>query len=761
MKKLKYVGQKLPEIYGFAKVSGGASFSDDLWFPNMLYGKVLRSPHPHARIIRIDASKALRVPGVISVISGKDTPGIKFVAQISDMYPLAIDKVCYVGDPIAVVVAETEEAALDALELVDVEYEILPAVFDSREALKDSAPKIHEEKSNLMLQIKRDFGNVEKGFADSDFIFEDSFSTQAVSHCNMEPRCSVARMTSEGVLQIWTGTQSPYFVRKEVAHVCNLPLSQVRVMEIHSGGGFGGRSKFCEDEGITALTAIHIGRPVKITFSREEEMTTTRIRHPFSIKIKTGVKKDGTIIARKINAIIDKGAYCHYGPAVVGYAAGVAASLYRVPNFKFTGNIVYTNKQFGGPFRGFGAPQVTFAIEAQLDKIAEKLGIDPLEMRLKNVNQPGDTTACGWKITSCGFEECLRKAAKSAEWRKKRGNKENGRYRHGIGMAGAIHISGGNVFPDGEFSSIMLKMFIDGRVTVYKGSGDTGTWANTIIKQIVAEELDIPLEKIRIISNDTELTPQSLGSFASRVTFEDGNAAKKAAIQLRNYLLESASTYLKVPIEDFVIKDSRIIAKSKQNLFMTYGDAVFHSPRCVGHVLTSSYQYNPPTERLTPEGYANISGTYAFSVQIAEVVVDIETGVVKVEKMTVAQDVGKAINPTSVEGQIEGAVIQGIGYALMEELITNEKGRVISDCFEKYMMPTSMDIPEIKLIIVETVDPEGPFGAKGVGEIGLNNTAPAIINAIYDAIGIRFYNIPIKSEDVYFALKKKKGENER
>ena len=758
MSNLKYVGQRVPEIYSYAKVSGEASFSDDLCFTHMLYAKILRSPHPHARIIKIDSSKALKIPGVISVMTGKDTPGIKFVAQISDMYPLAINKVRYVGDPVAVVAAETEEKALDALKLIDVKYEILPAVLNPQEALKDSAPKIHGDKSNLMLQIKRNFGDVEKGFKDSDFVFEDSYSSQSVSHCNMEPRCSLAQMTNdEGVLQIWTGTQSPYFVRKEVAKVCDLPLSRVRVMEIHSGGGFGSRSKFCEDEGITALMSIHIGgRPVKITFSREEEMTTTRIRIPFNVNIKTGIKKDGTIVARELRTVVDKGAYCHYGPAVVGYAAGIAASLYRVPNFKFTGNIVYTNRQFGGPFRGFGAPQVTFAIEAQLDKIAEKLRIDPLEIRLKNVNRSGDTTACGWKITSCGFEECLKKAAEAVGWEKRIGVKKEGRYQRGIGIAGAIHVSGSNVFPDGEFSSIGLKMFIDGQATVYKGSGDTGTWANTTIKQIVAEELDIPLEKIRMISNDTEITPQSLGSFASRVCFQDGNAAQKAAIQLRNYLLESASLYLKVPIEDLIAINGRIIAKNQKSLSITYGDAVFHSPRCVGHTLTSLYQYNPPTERLTPEGYANVSGAYSFSVQIAEVVVDVKTGVVKVEKITVAQDVGRAINPTAVEGQIEGAVIQGIGYALMEELITNEKGKVISNCFEKYMMPTSMDIPEIKLNVIETIDPEGPFGAKGAGEIGLNNTAPAIINAIYDAIGIRFHNIPIKSEDVYFALIKKK-----
>lgn len=755
MKKLKYVGQRVPETYSFTKMSGEARFTDDLWFPNLLYGKVVRSPHPHARIIAIDASKSLEIPGVVSVMTGKDTPQKKFIAQISDMYPLAIDKARYVGDPVAVVLADSEEAARDGVEKVKVEYEILPAVLNPEDALREGAPVIHEGKSNLMLEVKRDFGDVEKGFAESDYVFEDEFSTQAVSHCNMEPRCSLACPTPDGGLKIWTGTQSPYFVRKEVAHVCNLSLSQVRVMEIHSGGGFGSRSKFCEDEGVTALSALHTGRPVKITFSREEEMTTTRIRHPFKTRIKTGVKKDGTLVARQLGVTVDKGAYCHYGPAVTGYAAGVGASLYRVPNYRFTGDIVYTNKQFGGPFRGFGAPQVTFAIETQLDKIAEKLQMDPLEIRLKNANRSGDTTSCGWKITSCGFEECFHRSAEAAGWSKKHGTKEKGRFRHGIGMAGAIHASGGNVFPDGEFSSSLIKMFTDGGITLYKGSGDTGTWANTVMRQIAAEELDIPLEKVRIIANDTELTPQSLGSFASRVAFEDGNATRKAAGQLRDYLLESASLYLNIPVEELVFGEGRIAAQKDPSLNLSYGEAVFHSPRVVGHTLSSEYEYNPPTEKLPLSGYANVSAGYAFSVQIAEVIVDTQTGFITVEKMTVAQDVGKSLNPTAVEGQIIGAISQGIGYALTEELITDQNGRVVTDCFEKMMIPTAMDIPRINVIIVETDDPEGPYGAKGVGEIGLNNTIPAIVNAIYDAIGVRFHHTPVGAEDLYTALTRK------
>ncbi len=757
MKTYKYIGQRVPEVHGFSKVSGRATYSDDLKLPGMLYARVLRSPHAHARIRGIEVSKAAQAPGVVAVLTGADAP-VNYLAQIPDMPPLCRDRVRYVGDPVAAVAAETARAAAEALPLIEVDYEVLPAYLSPQAALEEDALQIHEGKSNLMLELNRDFGDVDRAFAEADHVFEDEFSTQAAAHCNLEPRCSVARLTADNMLEIWTGTQSPYFVRKEVAHVCGLPLSRVRVMQILSGGGFGARSKYCEDEGVTALLALRTGRPVKTTFSREEEMTTTRIRQPFHMKIKTGVRKDGTLLARQMEVVADKGAYCHYGPGVTGYAGGIASSLYRVPAFRYRAKIVYTNKEVGGPFRGFGAPQVNLAIDVQLDRIAEELGLDPLEIRLRNANESGETTPCGWKITSCGFEECFRKAVEATGWREKRSAGKEGRFRRGIGMGGAIHVSGSNIFPDGEFASIELKMYLDGQVALYKGSGDTGTWADTVLAQMVAEELDIPLERIHVMGCDTLVSPVSLGSFASRVCFEDGNAARMAAARLRDYLLESASRCLKVPVEKLEAGDGAVYSREDARLRLTYGDAVFHSPRCVGHVLTSSYQYNPPTERLRPDGYANTSAAFAFSVQVAEVVVDTWTGEVRVERITVAQDVGKAINPLAVEGQIEGAVIQGMGFALSEELITDSRGRVVSDCLEKYMMPTAMDIPEVKVILVESADAEGPYGAKGVGEIGLNDTAPAIVNAIHNATGIRFHKLPVKAEHVYAALQQGGGQ---
>ena len=394
------------------------------------------------------------------------------------------------------------------------------------------------------------------------------------------------------------------------------------------------------------------------------------------------------------------------------------------------------------------------AIDAQLDRIAQELGLDPVQIRQRNLTVPGELTPCGWKVTSCGFAECLQRAIEATDWERKWRSPKQGRLRRGIGLAGALHVSGSNIFPDGEFSSIELKMYRDGQVSLYKGSGDTGTWADTVLAQMVAEELDVPLSSIKVMGYDTLVAPVSLGSFASRVCFVDGNAAKAAAIQLRGYLIESAAPALGLPAEQLAVRDGRIYSIEDDTRSLDYGEAVFRSPRCIGHVLSSSYQYSPPSERLTANGYANTSAAFAFSIQVAEVLVDTLTGEVQVERMTVAQDVGKAINPLAVEGQIEGAVLQGVGYALSEELITDSKGRVVSDCFEKYMLPTSMDMPEIQVILVESADLEGPYGAKGVGEIGLNNTAPAIVNALYNAIGIRFHRLPVKAEDVYFALQR-------
>jgi len=758
MEQLSVVGKPLPLLNAKEKATGKAAYCDDLTFPRMLYGKILRSPYPHAKILEVDTKEAESLPGVKAVITAKDTPQIKFIHfgfPFEDKLPLELSKVRYIGDEVAAVAAISEEIAEKAVSLIKVKYEPLSPVFDPEEAMKEDAPQIHEGKGNVVVHIKRDFGDVEKAFDEADLVLEDHFATPAVSHCNMEPRCSVARIDERGVLNLWTSTQTPYYVRVEVSHVLGIPLSKVRVMEINTGGGFGSRAKVCEDEAITALLTYKTGRPVKIAYSREEEFTVTRTRLPFKIWIKQGTKRDGTLTARQVKVIADKGAYSHYGPAIVGYAGGIVSSLYSVPNVKYDGFLVYTNKHFGGPFRGFGAPQVTFAIESQLDSIAEKLGIDPIEFRLKNANRPGDTTACGWKITSCGLAECIQKAVEASRWYKKKKKKREGDIVRGIGIGCGMHVSGAKIFADGDYSGAIVRVCEDGFVSVYKGNPDLGTGSNTAVAQIVAEELGVKLDKVRVISMDTETTPTDLGCFASRTIFVHGNAARKAAGMVKRKLFQSIANALGANVEDLIVEDGSVYVKGSPERGMAYGEAVKKSSDRICDYVSAEYHYDPPSEPLNREtGYSNISAAYTFTAQVAEVEVNRKTGIVKVIGFFAAQDVGKAINPLAVEGQIQGATVQGIGFALTEGYAYKD-GEVLNPNFTDHRMPGGKDIPlteNIRTILVETDDPEGPFGAKGVGEITMSATAGAITNAIYDAIGFRSKDLPITPEKILAAL---------
>jgi len=759
MRELSVVGKRLPKIDSIEKVTGEAKFSNDLVFPNMLFGKILRSPYPHAQIISIDTKKAKALPGVEAVITAEDTPKIKYVhlgGIHEDKLPLADKKVRYIGDEVAAVAATDERIAEKAIRLIRVKYKVLPAVFNSEDALKPGAPLIHDNKpNNIAASSTKEFGDIDKAFRQSDFIFEDRYELQAQAHCCIEPRSCAAMYDQKGNLKIWTATQSPYFVQKELAHILNIPLTKVRVMEVQVGGGFGSRSKVCEDEGICAFLAKRTGKPVKITLTREEEFTTTRIRHPMIIYLKTGISKDGILMARQAKIVTDNGAYNHMGPAVTGVAGAIIASLYRVPNVKYELLTVYTNKHFGGPFRGYGNPQATFAIESQLDSIARKIEMDPVEIRVKNANRPGDTTPVGWKITeSCGFRECLEQAAEAINWREKEKNKSFGR---GVGIAGCIHLSGFHVYTDGDFSSAFIKIFSDGSVELMVGSADVGTWSNTALAQIAAEELGVTLDQVRVVSMDTDLTPMDLGSWGSRVIFIGGNAVRRAAYDVKWQLFEIAASKLGANIEDLDSKEGRIFVKGSPEKFVSFSDCVVATSRHkIGKTILGKGHYDSPTELINREtGISNISAAPIFAAQAAEVEVDPKTGRVKVLRIVAAHDIGRAINPTAVEGQIEGAVAQGYGYALTEQY-EYENGRVLNPNFLGYRIPRSNDIPEIVPILVEKIDSEGPFGAKGVGEPGSVPTAPAIANAVFDAIGIRINSLPITPEKILEGLRNNK-----
>lgn len=761
MEDLAVVGKRLPPIDGADKAEGTSRYTSDRTLPGMLFGQILRSPHAHAKILGIDTTRAESLPGVRAVITAKDAPGIKYLharGSFQDKFILANDKVRYIGDEVAAVAAESQEVAEKAVELIDVHYHVLPAVFDPEEAMEPGAPKIHERSSNIAMEGLRDYGDVERAFRESDRVYEDRFVTQAVAHCCPEAHGSLAAFDQKGKLTVWTPTQSPCAVQKELVAILGIPSSKVRIMEVPVGGGFGARSKICEDEAICALLARKSGKPVKITLTREEEFSTTRTRHPMIITLRTGVREDGTLLARHIKLVVDNGAYNHMGPAVMGFAGYAATSHYRVPCVKLETRLVYTNKQFGGPFRGYGNPQVAFAIESQIDMIADRLGIDKLEIRLKNCNQTGDVTPCGWQIKSSGFEECLVKAAKEIGWHERKSHPQKGR---GIGLAGMIHVSGAKVYPEGDFSSSYIHLLEDGTAAVFSGTTDMGQGSSTVLSMIAAEELGLSLEDVRLVTMDTDLTPADIGSWASRVAFVGGNSIRKAAKDIKRQLFEAVSQKLECNPLDLQIKRNRIFVAGSPDRSIPVGDAILASPERVGHMLIGKGFYDPPSELINhTTGIANLSSSYSFAAQAVEVEVDGDTGRVRVRRVVAAHDAGRAINPMIVEGQIEGAVVQGIGYSLMEQVSCGMNGKMENPSYLDYKIPLSVDMPKIETHIIETNDPEGPYGAKGIGEPGLVPTAPAVANAIADAVGVRLTKIPILQEEVYEGLKKREEKKD-
>lgn len=744
MNTFKLIGKREPKIDSNEKTTGSARFVDDLDISNTLYGAILRSPFAHARIKRIDTSKAKKLAGVRSVITADDTALIQYIHMgkpRSDKLPLQKDVVRYIGDEIAAVAAVDLEIAREALQLIDVDFEELPAHFDPEESIKDGAYRIHEGKeNNIGARIHWKFGDVDKGFKEADLVLEDRFVTPAQSHCIIEPHGTIASFNNNK-LTVWTSTQSPYFIRKELANILQLELSNVRIMETHGAGAFGARSKVCEDEAIAALLSRETNCPVKIILTREEEMCTTRIRHPYIMYLKSGFKSDGTLIARELKAIIDNGAYNHYGPAIMGYSGMTTSSLYNVANVKYDGYLVYTNKQFGGPYRGFGSPQVTFAMESHMDEAAKRLDLDPVRIRLVNMNKSGDITACGWQITSCGLQECIESVAEKVKWNEPR------KPWQGKGISCSIHAAGGSrTFVDGDYSSAIVHLSDQGNVHLFTGVSDTGTYITTVLCQIIGESLGIPIHKIKCTSMDTDTTPTDFGSWASKTAFLAGNAVLLAVDSVKKQLIESASIILGEKSENLHIFEGVIRHKNKTNLTVEFGEAVLKSKTKVGRILIGNGHYESPTEMLNREtGFANISAAYSFAAHAAEVEVDPETGLVNIKRIIAAQDVGRALNLNAVEGQIEGAVAQGIGFALFEEQIYQD-GRVLTSHLRDHRPVTFLDIPQIETIIVESNDPNGPFGAKGIAEIGTVSVAAAVAGAVYDATGIRITELPIKPE---------------
>ena len=775
MSKMKVVGNSVLRTDARDKVTGGKGYTVNVRLPGMLHGKLLRSSYPHARILRIDTSKAEKLPGVKAVLTTPDVPQIMYhpvyfapstaASMIKDMLILS-DTVRFAGEPVAAVAATSEEIAEEALELIHVDYEPLPAVFSPEEAMKPGAPQLYgHAPNNVAMNPSFSFGDLQRGFDEADYVFENTYETQRVHTCYMEPRVCVVDSDGQGNLTVWSSTQSIFGLREKLAFALGIPVSNVRVVKpAYIGGGFGGKLDMGYIEPIAALLSIKAGRPVRIEQTRYEDFITTA-RNPVKMHLKTGVKKDGTFIARHAKSILDTGAHTTHG-AVVLMVHGFFGFLlpYRCPNSKWEGMTVYTNNMIGGGFRGYGAPQAAFAVESQIDEICEQLKWDPIEFRLKNAHSEGAQHPFdpSFKLSSYRFAECLKRGAEQFGWSKRLpAGSANGTKKRGIGFAcQPLWVSGCVGFPDiYEHSGAIVKLNVDGTVNLAIATVDLGCGQNTVLSQIAAEELGVPLSAVKVSYADTDTVPFDAPSHASRVTYSTGNAVKAAAGSAKKRVFEVAGGLLNAAPGDLELTNGRVHVKGSPDNGLSLQDVVKRAESPCVIMVPDGMQRTPLEEKGTIMGFASLAPTSNPSpaaVQFVEVEVDTETGEVKVLRVVYAHDIGKVINPSGAEGQVEGGFQQGLGYALMENLVFDQSsGACLSADFLNYKMPTAMEMPsDIKCVFVESEEPSGPFGAKSLAEPCLIVPAPAIANAIYNAIGVRVRDLPITPEKILAGLGK-------
>jgi CO/xanthine dehydrogenase Mo-binding subunit len=751
------IGKRIPRTDSWEKARGKAVYGIDMKLPGMLQGKILRSPHPHARILHIDPSEAERLAGVKAVITAKDTPKIKYGAQMSDEYPLAVDKVRYIGDEVAAVAAVDEETALEAIGLIRVEYEELPAVFSLQEALAPGAPEIHPGTQNIVTHIEFERGSVLEGFQEAEEVLEDTFLTSNVHPGYLEPHVCVALVDAGERITLWGSFQAPARNREQVAKVMNLPLNKIRMIQTVVGGGFGGKAtQVIPLYPICAFLALKAGAPVRILNSWEEEFAASRSRMPTEIRIKLGIKRDGSFTAKELKILANCGAYAGTGPSVLGTTAIRATSLYRFRNVKCRADLIYTNLTPIGSYRGYGNPQLHFAMESVIDMAAEAIGQDPLEVRLKNAIREGDISVHGWVMNSCQLSQCLQVAAQKSGWKEKRARTREKSV--GIGLAAMIHVSGNRgVYPYYDGSAAYVRVNAHGGIDLITGEAEIGQGSNTVFSQIVAEVLGVPIEDIHPAPLDTDHSPFGLGTFASRVTTLGGKAVQLAAEDARKKLLEIAAGKMEARVEDLKCSGGRIFVRGSGDRGMKIAEVAqlgLHATGGAPVLGVGSFVVPPTVVPPDQSKYGNISIAYSFGVQVAEVRVDRKTGKVEILNFFSVHDSGTVLNPLLAEGQVEGGVVQGIGYTLWEEIV-RKQGKVLNGNFADYRLPTILDVPPISAAFIEIPDPYGPFGAKGLGEITLVGTAPAIANAIYDATGVRLKELPFTPEKVFMALRTK------
>ncbi|MDF1592279.1 MAG: molybdopterin-dependent oxidoreductase [Desulfobacterales bacterium] len=759
-----YVGKSVPRLDALDKVTGHAVYTADIELPGMLYGAVLRSTLPHARIRSIDTSFAKKMPGVRAVVTGRDFPFL-FGTMIKDQPFLALDKVRYIGEPVAAVAAETEALAQEAVQKIKVTYEELPAVFDPHEAIKESAPIIHEHMadyygtkyynsvagSNICTLRTYSLGNMDQGFQESDEIFEDEFFVHAVAHTPMETHAAAAQFNGAGnAYTVWSSTDGPHRRMKELSDALAIPINHVRIISSYSGGGFGGKGNLVAEAVAVALARFTRGRPVKVLFSREEELTASQTRIAASVKLKTGMKKDGTFLARRAELVWDNGAYSSKAPDVAVRGALTVFGPYRIPNIELLSRLVYTNKEISGAYRGYGTTQVTFACEQQMDIIAEKMGFDPLEIRLKNGYVEGDPYINGQRLHSVGLKETLTQACNGIGWKDKKPAGDGTKIR-GRGMATTIK---GTATPSD--SSCFIKLNQDGSVTLICSSVEVGAGQKTVLAQMAADSIGVPLGVISVPNSDTMISPYDFGVTSSRTTFHMGTAVKRAGMKLRKKILSLAAEILSADPAGLDL-DNGLVTVSGRDERLDLKSLMEKKFGGKGGTLISEGHFSPAGSSLlaASSGLESMSSIFwKFATHAVEVEVDTETGTVRLVKVAAAHDVGRAINPRGCEQQIEGAVIMGMSNAMLEEF-KFENGRIVNDTLADYKLATMEDLPEIVSILVESDHCEAPFGAKGIGEPAAAPTAPAIANAIYDAVGVRIRELPITPEKILAGLRKK------
>ncbi|HEX6512984.1 MAG TPA: xanthine dehydrogenase family protein molybdopterin-binding subunit [Chloroflexota bacterium] len=751
------IGKRLPKIDAWAKVAGTARFTDDIVLPRMAYGRLLRSPYPHARILHVDSTRAEQLSGVVAVATGRDLPRMWGIMPTTvDEYPLAVDKARYVGDAIAAVAALDEETAEEACRLIEVEYEVLEPIMSIAEALDDSKPKIHDKtkQANVFKEVHLEFGDLEQAFAESDLVIEDEYWFEGSNHVPIETHSAVADWGPDGKVTLWTATQVVHYIHRELAKVFQLPLSHVRIIAPPVGGGFGGKCDPFSHEAAAVLLSKKSGRPVKITLDREEVFYAHRGRHPVKIKLKTGVDSQGNIKALHSQTQLDGGGYASYGIATTFYTGCLIPTTYKTDAFRFDSMRLYTNKPACGPKRGHGSTQPRFAVEIQLDKIAEQLGQDPAELRKRIAIEPWSKTVSGFQVTTCGLVETIDRAVAASGWKDRFRQLPFG---HGIGIASSAYMSGAGTaiyWNDMPHSGVQMKIDRGGGVAVFCGVADIGQGCDSTLAYIAAEELGIEVSDVRVLSGDSDLTPVDLGSYSSRVTLMAGNACRDAARKLRKLLFEAAAEHLEVPEERLTAAWRRIFEIDNPDHYIDFDQAVWKAESKHG-TLGSTGSYTPPHN--APDyrgGTVGITPAYSYTTGIVELHVDVETGQIKVDRAWAAHDLGKALNPVNAEAQIEGCAYMGMAEALGEEQVFRG-GLHKKPSLLDYKIPTFLETPPIEVILVETDDPEGPYGAKEAGEGPLNPFPPAFANAVYDAIGIRFDKVPITPTDVLKALRRR------